>query len=119
MKPSPSKSRAIVVILLALWLACAVAAVLLIVALFTGCANLPNIRASEMHRTTSYPLIFTHQIDATDISKVTTDDGRVVRRAKSLTSVLTAGGYSSSTVFKDAELEELQPAQASPAPASK
>lgn len=84
----------------------------------SGCVNLPNIRASEFHRTTSYPLVFTHQIDATGVEKVTTDDGRVIRRAKSLTSTVTAGGYSSSTVFKDAELEEIEPAPAA-APASK
>jgi len=80
-------------------------ALLILAALGSGCTNLKGYKASEIHRTTSYPLVFTSQVDATGVEKVTNADGKVVRRAKTLTITTTAGGYSSTTVLKDAELE--------------
>lgn len=71
----------------------------------SGCASLPAYNASEVHQTTSYPLIFSSQVDATGVEKVTQPDGKVVRKAKTLTVTVTAGGFAQTTVLKDAEVD--------------
>lgn len=71
----------------------------------SGCASLPAYNASEVHQTTSYPLIFASQVDATGVEKVTQPDGKVVRKAKTLTITVTAGGFAQTTVLKDAEVD--------------
>lgn len=71
-----------------------------------GCANLPRYKAGEFHMTTSYPLVFTEQIDATGVRKTTRDDGTVVRKADNLTHSTSIFGFVRTAVYKDAEIVE-------------
>lgn len=84
--------------------------------LLCACENITAIRAKEFHTTTTYPLVFTHKIDATGVKKVTKDDGRVVRQADSLTTTLTVMGYTNTTVFTEAEIETLPSTEVSTEP---
>lgn len=72
--------------------------------LVSGCALTPKYNASEVHYVESYPLVFTHQIDATNIKKETNADGTVTRKAETLTHTITVGGFTRTAVYKDAEI---------------
>ena len=77
----------------------------------TGCVNLPEFKAREVHRTMSYPLVFTDQVDAIDITKKTNPDGTVTRTAGTVTHTTTIGGFTRSAVYKDAEIVETPDAK--------
>ncbi len=70
----------------------------------TGCAITPQYNAKEVHRTMTYPLVFTDTVDAVGIEKVTNPDGSVTRRAETLTHSTTAGGFTRTSVYKGAEI---------------
>lgn len=78
--------------------------VLASLAILAGCENLDHYKAKEINRTVTVPLMFTRTFDATGVEKVTNSDGTVTRRAKSLSITTTAGGVTTTTVLKDAEL---------------
>lgn len=78
--------------------------IIALVALFSGCSSIPAYTAGEIHVTTSYPLVFTDQIDAVGIAKVTNADGTVTRKAGTLTHTTTAGGFTRTAVYKEVEL---------------
>lgn len=71
----------------------------------SGC-TITGYKASEVHQSVSYPLIFTDTIDATGIRKTTREDGTVVHKAESLTHSTNVGGFSRTVVYKDAELKQ-------------
>lgn len=78
----------------------------LLAALFlAGCVGITGYKASEVHQTVSFPLLFSDTIDAVGIKKETQPDGTVVRKADTLSHTTTVGGYSRQVVYKDAEIE--------------
>lgn len=77
------------------------------IATLTGCTNAPRYTAEEVHQTISAPG-FSSEIHAMGIEKETLRDGRVVRKADSLTHTTTILGFSRSAVYKGAELETVE-----------
>lgn len=70
----------------------------------SGC-QIKAYNAREIHRTMSYPLVFTDTVHAVGISKETGPDGAVKRKAETLTHEITVGGFTRAVTYKDAEIE--------------
>lgn len=71
-----------------------------------GCKTTPKYNADEVHHSVAAPG-FSSEIHAMDIRKVTTDDGRVIRTADSVTHTTKILGFSRTAIYKGAELETI------------
>lgn len=73
-------------------------------ALCSGCA-IKTGAAGEIHSTISYPLIFTDQLDATNIKKEAGPNGEEIYKAETLTHTTTVGGFSRNVTYKNVEIQ--------------